>query len=293
MADLAANFNDWERAEIVRSDLEARHTPSHQLRMDETQIARYMSPSAESEFPLEYAYALLGDIRGRTVLDLGCGSGENSVLLARRGDDLGAARHKERAMEALRDQGQGRTLTRVKGDRTYTNDEVRDQLWAEIHWHYFRAARAAGDKAEMDKRLTGLIALTPDDVDIALDAIPALIERGRKEDAAKLFAKPYAILRAAVDEKPDDLERMNSLAWLCARSNQRLDEALKLITTALKAQPDNYAYLDTAAEVHFQLGNVDQAIALEMKANEINPGNEFLRSQLKRFQAKSNTGSAP
>ncbi len=88
MADLAANFNDWERAEIVRSDLEARHTPSHQLRMDETQIARYMSPSAESEFPLEYAYALLGDIRGRTVLDLGCGSGENSVLLARRGAEV-------------------------------------------------------------------------------------------------------------------------------------------------------------------------------------------------------------
>jgi ubiquinone/menaquinone biosynthesis C-methylase UbiE len=36
-------------------------------------------------YPLEYAYALLGDVRDRTVVDLGCGSGENSLLLARRG----------------------------------------------------------------------------------------------------------------------------------------------------------------------------------------------------------------
>jgi len=88
MADVAANFEDWERAEIVRSDQEALHTPSHQLTADETQITRYMSPPLDSAYPLEYAYALLGDIRGKTVLDLGCGSGENSLLLARRGADV-------------------------------------------------------------------------------------------------------------------------------------------------------------------------------------------------------------
>src|SRR5215831_21042498 len=82
---LATNFDAWERAEIARSDEEARHTPSFQLAADERQIARYMAPSRESPFPLEYAYALLGDVAGRTVLDLGCGSGENSLLLARRG----------------------------------------------------------------------------------------------------------------------------------------------------------------------------------------------------------------
>ena len=196
-------------------------------------------------------------------------------------------------MESLRVQGQGRTLTRVKGDRTYTDDEVRNQLWAEIHWHYYRAALAAGDKAEMDKRLATLAPMLPDDVEIALDVIPALLERGRKADAAKFFARPYALLRAAADQKPDDPERMNSLAWLCARSHQHLDEALKLMTQALKAQPDNYAYLDTAAEVHFHLGNFDRAVELETRANERNPGNAFLQSQLDRFRNKSNTGSNP
>src|SRR5207245_515478 len=36
-------------------------------------------------YPLEYAYALLGDVSGKRVLDFGCGSGENALLLARRG----------------------------------------------------------------------------------------------------------------------------------------------------------------------------------------------------------------
>jgi ubiquinone/menaquinone biosynthesis C-methylase UbiE len=82
---VATNFDAWERAEIARSDEEARHTPSYQLAADERQVARYMAPSRATPFPLEYAYALLGDVAGRTVLDLGCGSGENSLLLARRG----------------------------------------------------------------------------------------------------------------------------------------------------------------------------------------------------------------
>ena len=36
-------------------------------------------------YPLEYAYYLLGDVRAKTVLDLGCGKGENLVALAERG----------------------------------------------------------------------------------------------------------------------------------------------------------------------------------------------------------------
>jgi len=84
----APNFDAWERAEIERSDLEARHTAPQQLAVDEQDIARYMAPSLDSPLPLEYAYALLGDVAGRTVLDLGCGSGENSMVLVRRGADV-------------------------------------------------------------------------------------------------------------------------------------------------------------------------------------------------------------
>jgi SAM-dependent methyltransferase len=76
---------DWERAERARSTFEARHTPAERLVANEREVARYLAPPAATVFPLEYAYALLGDVRGRVVVDFGCGSGENTLLLARRG----------------------------------------------------------------------------------------------------------------------------------------------------------------------------------------------------------------
>lgn len=75
----------WERVEVERSAAEASHKDVSALRYTEENLARYMAPPADTVYPLEYAYHLLGDVRGKTVLDLGCGGGENTVLLARRG----------------------------------------------------------------------------------------------------------------------------------------------------------------------------------------------------------------
>ncbi len=75
----------WERAEIERSVSEAARESDATLRSSPNQIARYMDPPQNTPYPLEYAYYLLGDVRGKTVLDYGCGSGENTLLLAKRG----------------------------------------------------------------------------------------------------------------------------------------------------------------------------------------------------------------
>jgi SAM-dependent methyltransferase len=79
----------WERAEISRSVVEAeltRHVTTG--RLNERTRRRYEDPPADTAFPLEYAYHLLGDVRGRRVVDFGCGSGANSVHLALRGAAL-------------------------------------------------------------------------------------------------------------------------------------------------------------------------------------------------------------
>lgn len=209
------------------------------------------------------------------------------VLLARRGQDFDAARHQEMALQTLANLGG--TLTRVRDGRTYTNDEVRDQLRAEIHWHDFRAARTAKDATEMDKNLAALLELHPEDKNIVLDVVPTLLQAGRRADAVTLFTRPYNTLRASLDQAPEDAERMNNLAWFCARCDQKLDLALALVTTCLKKSPDNSAFLDTAAEVHFHLGHVQQAIDLENRAIQLRPDTPFLREQLKRFESRQAT----
>lgn len=55
------------------------------LVMLRSNIQRYVNPPSTTPYPLEYAYHLLGDIRGKNVVDLGCGDGLNTVILAAAG----------------------------------------------------------------------------------------------------------------------------------------------------------------------------------------------------------------
>jgi SAM-dependent methyltransferase len=80
----SGHLSGWERAEVLRSAQEAGHVPDRWLRLIERDLNRYASPPADTSYPLEYAYSLLGDLQGRVVLDFGCGSGENTPHLCLR-----------------------------------------------------------------------------------------------------------------------------------------------------------------------------------------------------------------
>jgi 2-polyprenyl-3-methyl-5-hydroxy-6-metoxy-1,4-benzoquinol methylase len=58
------------------------------LVMPKWNIERYRRPSAATPFPLEFAFHLLGDIQDKTVLDLGCGDGLNTTILASLGANV-------------------------------------------------------------------------------------------------------------------------------------------------------------------------------------------------------------
>lgn len=76
---------NWEQAEIERSALEASRRNAIDLRANEKELSRYLDPPANAYTPLEYSYHLLGDIRGKTILEYGCGDGVNTLAMARRG----------------------------------------------------------------------------------------------------------------------------------------------------------------------------------------------------------------
>jgi len=72
-----------DQAEVERSSLEAQNTVLKPL--DPAELARYLAPPSTTPFALEYAFHLLGDVNGKMVLDLGCGTGSNLVPLIKRG----------------------------------------------------------------------------------------------------------------------------------------------------------------------------------------------------------------
>jgi SAM-dependent methyltransferase len=69
-----------DAAEIARSASEAS-----KIKLVDVDLSRYQDPPSDTRYPLEYAFFLLGDVHNKTVLDLGCGSGEEAVPLVQRG----------------------------------------------------------------------------------------------------------------------------------------------------------------------------------------------------------------
>ncbi len=80
MQEQTHDIAEWESIEVLRSASEAQTREGTGLKIRQDIIDRYSAPRANTPYPLEYAYHLLGDVSGKTVLDYGCGSGENSVL---------------------------------------------------------------------------------------------------------------------------------------------------------------------------------------------------------------------
>ena len=76
---------EWERAEIARSGLQARLSDNRVQPTPKPVVARYAAPSGETPYAWEFAFHLLGDARGARVLDLGCGDGECTTLVASHG----------------------------------------------------------------------------------------------------------------------------------------------------------------------------------------------------------------
>lgn len=69
-------------SEIERSAEEARRSPFKA--QSPADLERYIAPPPWTPYSLEYAFYLLGDVRGKVVLDFGCGSGECLVPLIQR-----------------------------------------------------------------------------------------------------------------------------------------------------------------------------------------------------------------
>jgi tetratricopeptide (TPR) repeat protein len=206
-----------------------------------------------------------------------------SSLAAMRGDDAQAAVQLRTALEDHKISGG--ELTMARGDRVVSGAEAEAAMQIEVAQYALHAAQAKGDAAEVGRQVDELMRLGTNDAEAVLDLVPELRARGRGGEADKLFRSVYAPLRARFDGGETDPSLMNEIAWLCARCDEHLDEALDLSNRAVAAQPQSAAFLDTNAEAHFRKGQAAEAARLETMALKFQPGDPFMEGQLKRFQA--------
>jgi SAM-dependent methyltransferase len=80
LPEISEVLKQRDAEEVVRSREEAQETV-----LTPCDIDRYLAPPANSPFALEYTFHLVGDVAGKTVLDLGCGNGESVVVLVHKG----------------------------------------------------------------------------------------------------------------------------------------------------------------------------------------------------------------
>jgi hypothetical protein len=135
-----------------------------------------------------------------------------------------------------------------------------------VHKVRARAALKGSDPKQATEELEKAGRTLPSDVRLIVEFVPKLDRAGQTAAANKLFEEGFAAHQQVCEAFPKSATYHNNAAWLAARSQRKLEEALALVTKAIELAPAEVAYHDTLAEVQFQRGDRAAAVAAARKA---------------------------
>jgi len=125
--------------------------------------------------------------------------------------------------------------------------------------------------------------LRPGSSQLAEDFVPLLEKAGLQADADRVFQSVKEAHLKTLEKFPNSALHLNNLAWFSARCGRDYSESLALSQKAVNLQPNNVNYIDTLGEIHFRLGNREQAIDLARLCIKKDPGKKHYHEQLARF----------
>lgn len=156
---------------------------------------------------------------------------------------------------------------------------------ARIHQLRASALLAEGKLDAALRHVDLALADAPGYADLPIALVPELERLGHKKEATDLFNRCYGNHERVCRAYPRCATAHNEAAWISVCCRRNLDQALQLAQKAVELAPDRAGYLDTLAEVHFQRGEKDKAVALQKRVIELNPKKVYYRKQMKRLEA--------
>jgi predicted Zn-dependent protease len=156
---------------------------------------------------------------------------------------------------------------------------------AMVHRVRGEARLAAGDKEGARKEIAMARTLLPGNIELSIQMLPQLEKSGLAKEGDQLFNETLAVYEKICKEYPKCAYAHNSAAWLSACCRRNLDGGLAHATKAVELAPDTPAYMDTLAEMHFQRGDKDKAVAMQKRVVELDPKKPYYRKQLARLEA--------
>lgn len=147
-----------------------------------------------------------------------------------------------------------------------------------------RALLAQGQLDEALQFAKACLSVQPGNIGMAIDIIGDLDAIGQQAEADQLFRRVWETFTKMHQDYPDSLFAKNSAAWLAANCRRELDQALRLATEAVEAEPTSIAYRETLAEVYFRRGERDKALSLMTQLAQEAPRSQLFRRQLERYR---------
>jgi tetratricopeptide (TPR) repeat protein len=151
---------------------------------------------------------------------------------------------------------------------------------------------AKGDAAGAVREAENALAILPG-IDPAETLVPALDKAGRKAEADRVYTSTAMVCDRLCKDCPQSAEFRNQRAWFAARCRRDLEAATDLARNAVELEPEHANYHDTLAEVLFQRGDKDGALAEIKRCIELKPSERLYAARRARIEAGDRDAPLP